>query len=278
MDRMDNHNKENSIQSNDLIRAAYSVTLSEKKLLLKAISKIDSFNPIKKDGCIVVDIQVSECTDLFNKANIWREMTRAAATLQSRTVTLFPTKDKRQEISWVDTCTYVEKKSLINIKFSQTVSTKLTGLLEQYTQIPLLDVAQLKSIHSVRLFELLKLVENDVGRGWLNISCDEFREVMGLANKYSSFGPLNNRVIVPSLKELNGNSKWDITLEKVKKGKAVHMLKFKFQLKAQVELDLKEKTEPVVKKKVKPAKLSDNPQSRRQKVTASIMDIHDTNW
>jgi len=275
MDRQDDFNKNHSIQSNDLIRAAYSVTLGEKKLLLKAISKIDSFNPIPKDGCIVVDIKVSECIGLFNKGNIWREMSKAASLLQSRTVTLFPTSDTREEISWVDTSTYYEKKSLIRIKFGHTVSKKLTGIIEKYTQVELLDVGQLKSVHSVRLLELLKQVETSQKQGWLKISVEEFRVVMGLDGKYPTFGPLYTRVIEPALTELNKNSNWNITLEKVKKGKAIHMLLFTFTKKLQKVFDLKETKKSTAENSVKQNLTK---QQSRKNITAAIMDIHDTSW
>ena len=271
MDRKDNFSKKSSAQSNDLIRAAYSITLNEKKLLLKAMSKIDSFNPLPSDGCITVEIAVSECKGLYSKDNIWRELSKAASLLQSRTVTLFPSSHVREEVSWVDTSTYYEKKSLIKIKFSHTISRKLTGLIENFTQVELLDVAKLKSIHSVRLLELLKQVESKKKQGWLKISVDEFRLVMGLEEKYPTFGPLYTRVIGPSIDELNKNSNWSITLEKIKKGRAVDMLLFEFTSKTQGKLDLDKKTEKVVIK-------TNTKQETRKKITEAIMNIHDTNW
>ena len=156
LDRLDSFSKSHSTQSNDLIRSAYSMTLNEKKLLLKAMSKIDSFNPISKDGCIIVELTIDECRDMFNEHNIWRELSSATGALQNRTVTLYPEKDVKEEVSWVDLSRYFEKESKVQIKFGSTISKKLTDITEKFTQIELLDVARFKSVHSIRLYELLK--------------------------------------------------------------------------------------------------------------------------
>ena len=86
----------------------------------------------------------------------------------------------------------------------------------------------------------------------------------------SRFSYLNQRVLTPSVKELNQKSDWYITLNTIKKGRAVYMLHFEFSPKAQQKLfdDVKQ---------VKPGKI-DNSRERRAKVTAAIMDIGDTNW
>jgi plasmid replication initiation protein len=152
------------------------------------------------------------------------------------------------------------------------VSKKLTGIIENFTQVELLDVAQLKSVHSVRLLELLKQVETKQGRGLLKISVEEFKIIMGLDGKYKSFGPLNTRVIEPAVAELNKTTNWTITLERIKKGRAVHQLYFTF-------------AQSGLRKKIEEAKLiHDNPanpqtkSAKRTAVTEAIMDIHDTDW
>jgi plasmid replication initiation protein len=269
LDRLDSFSKSHSTQSNDLIRSAYSMTLNEKKLLLKAMSKIDSFNPISKDGCIIVELTIDECRDMFNEHNIWRELSNATGALQNRTVTLYPEKDVKEEVSWVDLSRYFEKESKVQIKFGSTISKKLTDITEKFTQIELLDVARFKSVHSIRLYELLKQVENKKKKsGWLKITLSEFRLVMGLEGKYKVFSTLNIRVIEPAIKELNRTTLWSITVERIKKGKSVHMLHFEFKAPC---------VEPIKIKTANQIEPNDK-KGNRAAITASIMDIHDTNW
>lgn len=267
--RLDDEKSQLAIQDNELIRSAYTMTLIEKRLLLHAISKIDSHTLPKSGQNIQVVITAKQWEKLYKTAQPWRDLKNSSRKLMNRQVTVYPTSKKTVVMNWIDSTEYTS--DAVKINFGYETSKYLTGMLNKFTQIDLLDVAKFDSVYTVRLYELLRQVEKkQVSDNWLRITVDEFRTVFDLGNKYDRFSYLNQRVLTPSVKELNLKSDWDITLDTIKKGRAVHMLQFEFVTKAQRELFDEVKQE-------KPKKENDSRQ-RRAKVTAAIMDIEDTNW
>jgi len=267
--RIDDEQSRLAVQDNELIRSAYTMTLVEKRLLLHAISKIDS-HTLPRDGQnIYVEITAKQWKNLYNTPQPWRDLKNASRKLMNRQVTINPTATNTLVMNWIDSTEYTS--DVVKISFGNKVSQYLTGMLSKFTQIDLLDVAKFDSVYTVRLYELLRQVEQkEVSDNWLKITVDEFRAVFDLGNKYDRFSYLNQRVLTPSVKELNIKSDWDITLKTIKKGRAVHMLYFEFSPKAQGELFaevVQEKSDKVNKSR-----------ESRAKITAAIMDIGDTNW
>ena len=264
--RLDNDQSNLAIQDNELIRSAYTMTLIEKRLLLHAISKVDSHAMSKSGQNISVEITAKQWQKLYDTPQPWRDLKNASRKLMNRQVTINPTDRQTVVMNWIDNTEY--NSDSVKISFGSRISKYLTGMLTKFTQIDLLDVAKFDSVYTVRLYELLSQVEKkSVSDSWLKISVDEFRVVFDLGDKDDRFSYLNQRVLTPSIKELNQKSGWDITLRTIKKGRAVHMLHFEFSPKAQREL-----FEDVKKDKVESSKNS------RSKVTAAIMNISDTDW
>lgn len=267
--RIDDEQSKLAVQDNDLIRSAYTMTLVEKRLLLHAISKIDSHTLPKHGQNINVEITAKQWQKLYNTSQPWRDLKNASRKLMNRQVTINPTANNTLVMNWIDSTEYTS--DAVNISFGNKVSKYLTGMLSKFTQIDLLDVAKFDSVYTVRLYELLSQVEKKpVSDNWLKITVEEFRAVFDLGDKYDRFSYLNQRVLTPSVKELNIKSDWDITLKTIKKGRAVHMLHFEFSQKAQGVL-----FDEV--KQIKPKKTLDS-RERRSKITAAIMDINDTDW
>jgi plasmid replication initiation protein len=265
--RLDDETSQLAVQDNELIRSAYTMTLIEKRLLLHAISKIDSHVLPKNGQNISVEITAKQWEKIYNTLQPWRDLKNASKKLMNRQVTINPTASKTVVMNWIDNTEYTS--DAVKICFGGRISKYLTGMLSKFTQIDLLDVAKFDSVYTVRLYELLSKVEKKaVSDNWLKITVEEFRTVFDLGNKYDRFSYLNQRVLTPSVKELNQKSDWDITLNTIKKGRAVYMLHFEFTRKAQQELfdDVKQ---------MKPKKNDDSRESRA-KVTAAIMDISDT--
>ncbi|MBN4881771.1 replication initiation protein, partial [Providencia stuartii] len=77
----------------------------------------------------------------------------------------------------------------------------LTQLQGQFTKIVIKNVSTLKSVYSIRLYELLiqfKVIGDRL------ISIDDFRSMLGLdEKKYATVKSLNQCVIKPAIKELN---------------------------------------------------------------------------
>jgi len=230
--RIDRKQTNVAVQDNELIRAAYTMELREKRLLMLAISKIRSSDMPSVGQSIGVELTTEDFKAIFGYENPSRDMRAAAKGLMRRQVTISPNTKTEIVMQWVDAIEYREGRA--RILFGATISKYLAGMVEQFTQIPLLEISKLNSKHSVRFYEMLKQMEKNK---WLTIELDELRSMLCLENKYNTAGTLKKHIIEPSIAELNKQSPWDISVEYVKKGKAVKSVRITYKDKNQMPLE-----------------------------------------
>ncbi len=226
--RRDNNEGRIAVQDNELIRAAYKMDLIEKRLLLLAISKINSTNAPKSNACIRVEITARDWAELYPSSNTWRDLKQSCDRLMNRQVTIRPM-DRRvsRKMQWVDQCKYYEQEGRIEISFGYSISLFLAGMLDQFTQMDLLDVAKFSSKHTVRTFEMLSQMRRDgAEESWLQITLDEYRTCLGIDGQYPAFADVKKRILDPVMDELRHKAGMKIDLELIKTGRKVSALKF----------------------------------------------------
>lgn len=267
--REDNMMGQVVVQDNALVRSAYQMTLLEKRLLMLAISKVDACTAPARFQPIQVTVTRDEWAALYSDSNPWRDLNAAADRLMGRIVIIHPTEKRgiRKKLNWTDSCEYHD--SHVVIRFGYSLSLELAGMIDEFTQADLLDVAKLDSFYAVRLLELIKQYEST---GLLTISVDEFRLVMGAENKYPQFYQLNQRVIKPSVESIQRKMpKLRVSLEYIKKkhSRAVTSLKFRFKRSEQRDLFADEEN-------IAPPAVTTDKREQRRRIAAATMDISDT--
>jgi plasmid replication initiation protein len=221
-----------AVQDNDLIRAAYQMSLNTKRLFLLSISKINSMNFAKKDTCIGVQITVEEWSKLYGADNSWTSLKKATNELMNTQVTIRPLDKKRKKVlNILDSSEYFEGEAKCHLRFSWSTSNLLAGMLDEFTKIDLLSTAKFTSKNSVRLYELLsqmKTRHND--KFWLHLSIDEARVCLGFnLMEYPRFTDFRRCVLEPSIAEINTQSDLKITsVEYLKEKRKVVAVRFNF--------------------------------------------------
>lgn len=229
--RQDRVVKGAAVQDNALLRSAYTMTLLEKRLLMLAISKVDHHNAPARGQPIQVEVTPEEWARIYRANNPWVDLNKAADMLLSRVVTIYPTnmnkRVRKKRMNWTDSCEYYDHKVII--RFGYSLSLELAGMIDDFAQADLLDVAKLDSMYAVRLYEMLKQFPDT---GWMTITVDEFRQAMDLGNKYPRFSELNKRVVMAAVDGIKRKiPEMGLSVEHVKKkgSRAVTSLKFKFK-------------------------------------------------
>lgn len=120
-------------------------------------------------------------------------------------------------------CDYVEGKGLIKARFAQDMETLLLGLEGRFTMYLLQFILQLDRRYSMRIYEILKMRE---WLGTFELSVQEFREILGLENKYDSFSHLRKFVIEPSRKEIGKKTDIQFTYRVERDGRTPTNLRF----------------------------------------------------
>jgi plasmid replication initiation protein len=215
-------------QDNQLIEACYTLSLNEKRILLLGIGRIDSRDWPALDRPLRLSITAEEWSQFYPDATPWRAMKRAADTLLTRYLTLHPKVGITQKISWFDNVEYHEQEARMTIEFGRMMQVRLMGMIEEFTKIDLLAVNQLKSVYSIRLYELCNQFRST---GFRLIAVDDFRFAMDCVKKYPKIAMLKQRVITPSVSEINEKSDINISVTEVKRGRKITHFEFTFRLK-----------------------------------------------
>jgi plasmid replication initiation protein len=234
--------------SNALTRAAHGLTLGEKRVIMAAVSKLDSRRPVP--GQVpTTKITASEYAVLaqcgMNAA--YEALQTAAANLYDRSITIYQPSYKRggkqigdkgtvTRMRWVGRATYHEKEGWVELAWWHEVVPHLMGLQQQFTSYQLQQANALRSIYSWRLLELLTRFKSS---GVAEYSIEDFATSMEATDKQrADFAAIRRKIIEPAVKELTEKDGWLIDWQPVKAGRKVQAVRFNFRRDPQGRLDV----------------------------------------
>ena len=222
------HDLNNTVtQHNKLVRSRYSLTLSGKRLLMLAQSKINPQLPFNAGQQLAFKIHASDYKQVFDVKNPYAELKKACRDLGKCLVWLSPTKF----FGWVDVCEYLPHEGAINIKFTPSASEYLSGLTTEISTFPLKETRHMRKFYSIRLYEMLMQFKNT---GWMKISLDDLQKALEV--NYSLYSAFNRYVLKNAIAEINEKSNIDVLeIKLIKAGRKVVGFHFFFSWIAETE-------------------------------------------
>lgn len=224
-------------QENVLVSASYTMSLNEKRLLVMALSKLNPLdNEVWKTGADLT-VTAREWAKVFNihQKNAYKLLKNAADQLYKRSVRIQGDHWKGKEIRWLSAKEYSQEDGYVTLGFGKELVYHISGLVDQFTSYKLLSVSGLKSVHSIRMYELAKQF---VDEGWRYIKVVELREMFKLEKSYQTWQDFKKRVLDRSCKEVSEKSDLVISYATVKKGRNIHAVRIKVDTKEQLEMEL----------------------------------------
>ena len=212
--------------SHELTRAAYSLSLNEKRVLLRSASLLDTYGGPDQ----MISLNAGECADFYSmsRSSSYSQLSRAVEKLWDRTLVL---KDGTR-MRWVISCKYDDGN--IFLKFHPDLNPHLLDLQTRFTRYLLTRASSFKLMYTWRLFELVMQFKRT---GILKIELDEFKEILDVPISYNrDFGLIRSKVIEPAVKEIREKDGLKITWKPIKRGRSVVSLEFKFPVEPQHEL------------------------------------------
>lgn len=222
-------------QDNALISASYAMSLNEKRLLVACVSRLDPESKAWLQGRAEVEMLASEWADLYSISpkNAYKDLNTASKRLFDRYVRVTGDSKKGKDVRWLSAREYDEGEGRVVVTFSGPILYYLTGMKDEFTSYDLLGVCGLKSMHSVRFYELASQFK---GTGWRLIELDDLRTMLKLGDAYKTWDGLKRRVIDRACKEVTQKSDLRLTYEIIKRGRNVHAIKLKIEKKDQLNL------------------------------------------
>lgn len=240
----------NVVIKNELVRRVQRMKLSEKRLLALAIAKCNSKPKILLHKAQTIDPatgvapgwSVKVTAEEFMEAYPQVDSKHAYSDLKAAADSLFECviewdayemergkkKAVRKKARWIYEEVNTTTPGWVEIKFSPSVAPYLLGLDRAFTQYKLKHAADLRSMYSWRLLEMMAQYRET---GLLTIKYDDFCSAMSAPEScVKDAGQLRRRVIEPAVKELREKNGLSIEWEPTKPaGRKITGFVFRFE-------------------------------------------------
>ncbi len=235
-------------KANALIQASYRLNLNEQRLVLCCVAQLDGRKPLPKDNEFTVN--VADFAEMFSldPKNAYRDLEDAANSLYQRDIRTYDGK-ARERFRWVYHVKYISSEGRVSLGFSPSIAPYLSLLHERFTSYQLEQIANLRSVYSIRLFEFLMQYKKT---GRLVVLVKDFKAWLELESQYPRFFDLQRRVIDPAVQELREKNRLDIQWKAIKKGRTVERLEFTFKFEDEPPAELGDISPPTATSHLKP--------------------------
>ncbi len=241
--------KRKVVEHNSLITSMAKMQKTALKMFELAVSCINTENPPKDNIIYLSKKELFAFFDVSSASKHTRfkeaiELMQKQAFFQIKEV-----KDKGYEMTSIVPIPTVKWNSYndnVMIQFNQFIMPYLIDLKAEFTQYKISELKELNSKYSIILYRWLSMNYNQYehysvkgGRraeqveNYRNpsISVKELREITDTVNEYPRFDNFERRVLKIALKEINAHTSFNVSYEKVKKGRSVDSIVFHIEKK-----------------------------------------------
>ena len=220
------HNFKNSIiaiQHNNLVQAKYSMTLQQKRVMIWLVSRIKPTDEDFKEHILSVKELIEVCQ--LSGESAYKQLKDITFSLIEKGIRIIditnPKEDIETQISWLSSAKY--RYGRVTLTFSPELKPYLLLLKEKFTAVNMIDMMQFKSVHAIRIYELLKQYEN-IGERILDI--EEIKESCGVKDKLRKYADFEKYLLLIAQREINEKSDIHIEFERIKPFRKIEGIKF----------------------------------------------------
>lgn len=136
----------------------------------------------------------------------------------------------------------------VDIQFHEDVLPYFVEAKREFTKYYFENIQRLRSTYSIKLYELCKQYQN-TRQKYRDITLELLRVYLDIADgKYKLYGHLKSKVIVPAITEISEKTDITVTMEEIKKGRAVASIRFFIELKSQKDTKCISELTPAMQK------------------------------
>jgi plasmid replication initiation protein len=206
------------VKSNSLVEARYRLSLQESKIILWLLTQIrPDDEDFKSHQMTISEFSKMIGVEVDNQYSKLRDVTQ---NLMRRILNIYePEKNEWLQVAWLSSARYQGKKGIVILKFDPELKPYLLQLKSHFTKLDIVDTMKLKSVHSIRMFELLlqyltignrKMTLEDL-RAWCGIQKDE----------YNLYADVKRYVINRAKTEITAKTEYEIDYQEIKESRKV---------------------------------------------------------
>lgn len=217
------------IKTNRLNTAIQNLTLPELRIIqLAIIDARETGKGLSTDTPLVINALRYAEAFKTTRQNAYMIMKQAEDTLFNRQFTFLDEKGKPIKSRWLQQVRYLDDEGSIEICLTKAVVegiTRIDGAIDFFTKYLLAQTANLNSVYSVRLYELL--IQWRQAKQTPIFDLTMFRGQLGVeSHEYKNMCDFKKRVLNPALKEINHKTDIHVSYEQSKNGRVVDGFKF----------------------------------------------------
>lgn len=229
-ERKPDYREQNKIVvSNDYIRAVHPARMGISAMKLFRLTIMQC--RMNDNGFYEVEYRLSDIADLFETKtkDLYRDIVKSSVSMMQTVLTILDEKGKvRRILPIFKKWEYYPETSSIKIMLNEEMAPLFLQLRKNFTRIPVSAILTMKSRYAIRIYELIceKLQSNfpyaDIATE-IFVTLDEVRSVTNTDTKktYDKLSNFKNKVLLPSIAEIESDAGWKIILEDVKQGRRV---------------------------------------------------------
>ena len=243
--------KRKVVEHNDLISSVAKMDKVPLKIFELAVSCIDTDNPPKDN---IVFLSKRELFAFFDVSDSNKHSRFREAIEKMQKTAYFEikeVKDKGYKMKSIVPIPMVEWNSYndeVKIRFDIDIMPYLIELKQNFTQYALTDVMELNSKYSIIIYKWLCMhfnqyehYQNKGGRRYNqleeyrnpSILINELRVLTDTVTEYKRFTHFETRVLKTAIQEINEHTHYNVTYDKIKKGRTIDSIQFHITKKEQ---------------------------------------------
>ncbi len=256
-------------KANTLVEANYRLTLSQQRVILLMVSMIHPDDEDFKE----YRIYTKDLMDILDitRPNLYAQMIKMIFDLMHIVLTIRISDSEYLNTHWISSQQYKIGGGYSEITFDPKLKPFLLCLKDRFTTYKLENVIRLKSVYSIRIYELLKQYQN-IGKRTITI--DGLRSMLRIEPKeYRLYGDFKRKVIMVAYREINEKTDISFEYKEKKLGRKVNEIEFIINKKETESKSEKLKRQREAKKREKKAQEDNEKALWQQKIDGYLAQL-----
>lgn len=245
--------KRKVVEHNSLITSIAKMQKTALKMFELAVSCIDTENPPKDN---IIYLSKKELFSFFDVSSASKHTRFKEAIEYMQKQAFFQIKEEKNKgyemtsIVPIPTVKWNSYNDDVMIQFNQFIMPYLIDLKAEFTQYKISELKELNSKYSLILYRWLAMNYSQYGHYSVkggrraeqveayrnpSITVKELREITDTINEYTRFQSFENRVLKNGIEEINAHTSFNVSYEKVKKGRSIDSIVFHIEKKRRAD-------------------------------------------
>ena len=210
------------VQSNQFINLRHTLSLVEARIFLSMVAQIErddeDFKPYR------VDVKDFKEKVGLKGNSAYQSLQEAATSLRYKEFKQVKADGSFLIMGYISSAEYIVGESHIELAFDPKLKPYLLGLKEAFTQYDIRFIIALRSVHSVRIYELLKQYEKV---GYREFNLDDLKYILNVEDKYAKYADFRFNVLEVAKRDLLSTTDIFFEYEQIRKGRSINRIRFK---------------------------------------------------